>query len=217
MYVVGAAGAAAVMAVLIVVGALTRGDGGGGGPVVVPSPRPTGLAREGRVLGSPDAPVTVIDYADFQCPFCRTVAVSVLSPIEEEFVSTGQVKVQMRPIAILGEESELAAQAAECANEQDWFWEFHDILYANQVREHNSGAFSSENLKRFAEALALDTAAFDSCLDSGKYALKVRDDTNEAGQQGIRKTPTILVNGVEVGSSLDEVRVAIQAGLASGS
>src|SRR3990170_1913848 len=101
------------------------------------------------------------------------VAVSVLPVIEEEFVSTGQAKVQMRPIAILGGESDLATQAAECANDQGRFWEYHDTLYANQEEEHNIGVFSSENLKRFAEALALDTAAFDSCLDSRKYAAKV--------------------------------------------
>jgi protein-disulfide isomerase len=142
--------------------------------------------------------------------------VSVLPPIEEEFVSTGQVKVQMWTVAILGEESELAAQAAECANDQGRFWDFHDVLYANQEGE-NRGAFSSENLKRFAGALALDTAAFDSCLDSGKYASKVRDDTEAARQQGVNKTPTILVNGKEVTSSLDDVRAAIQEELASGS
>jgi protein-disulfide isomerase len=142
--------------------------------------------------------------------------VSVLPPIEEEFVSTGQVKVQTRPIAILGEESELAAQAAECANDQGRFWEFHDTLYKNQVREHNSGAFSNENLKRFAEALGLDTAAFDSCLDSGKYASKVRSDTAAAAQMGVNSTPTLFVNGRRVGNSVDELRAAIQEALGSG-
>lgn len=140
---------------------------------------------------------------------------SVLPPIEEEFVATGQVKVQMRPIAILGEESQLAAQAAECANDQGRFWQYHDTLYANQANEHNSGVFSSENLKAFAEALALDTTAFNSCLDSGKYAAMVKNDTNAARQQGINKTPTIFVNGREVTAS--ELRSAIQEALASGS
>jgi protein-disulfide isomerase len=72
-------------------------------------------------------------------------------------------------------------------------------------------------LKRFAEALALDRTAFDSCLDSGEYASKVTEDTDEARQQGVNKTPTILVNGKEVTSSLDDVRAAIQEELASGS
>ncbi len=131
-------------------------------------------------------------------------------------MSAGQVRVEMRLIAILGEESELAAQAAECANDQGRFWDYHDVLFANQEGK-NRGAFLSENLKRFAEALALDGMAFDSCLDSGKYASKVRDDTDEARQQGVNATPTILVNGKEVTSTLDDVRAAIQEELASGS
>ena len=125
---------------------------------------------------------------------------SVLPPIEEEFVSTGQVKVQMRPVAILGQESELAAQAVECANDQGRFWDFHDVLFANQ-RGENRGAFVSDNLKRFAEALALDTAAFDSCLDSGKHASTVSNDTSTARRIGVNKVPTILVNGREVDAS----------------
>ncbi len=141
---------------------------------------------------------------------------SVLPPIEEEFVATGQVKVQVRPIAILGEESELATQAAECANDQGRFWEYHDTLYANQVSRHNVGVFSQDNLERFAEALALDTTAFDFCLDSGKYAARVTDDTNAALQMGVESTPTILVNGQKVASTVAELRFAIEEALGSG-
>ena len=142
---------------------------------------------------------------------------SVLPPIEEEFVSTGQVKVQARPIAIRGEESSLSAQAAECANDQGRFWDFHDTLYANQ-RGENKGAFSRENLKRFAEALELDTAAFDSCLDSGKYASKVGDDTERARQMGVTSVPTIFVNGrvVAGATDADKIRAAIQEELGTG-
>jgi protein-disulfide isomerase len=139
--------------------------------------------------------------------------VGVLPQIEEEFVLTDQVKVQSRPIAVQGEESVLAAQAVECANEQGKFWEFHDVLYANQVPEHNSGAFSSENLKRFAEALGLETVAFDSCLDSGRYASRVGDDTDAAQRMGINKVPTILVNGREVSWNLETVQAAIREAL----
>ncbi len=143
---------------------------------------------------------------------------SVLPIIEEEFVSTGQVKIQMRPVAILGEESGLAAQAAECANDQERFWDFHDTLYANHWGEHNSGAFSGENLKSFAEALELDTAAFDACLDSGKYASKVGDDTEAARQMGISTVPTIFVNGqvVSGATDADKIRAAIQEELGTG-
>ncbi len=142
---------------------------------------------------------------------------SVLPLIEEEFVSTGQVKVQVRPIAFLGEESGLSAQAAECANDQERFWDFHDTLYANH-RGENKGAFSPENLKRFAEALELDTAAFDSCLDTGKHASKVGDDTEAARQMGISTVPTIFVNGQVVAGATDadKIRTAIREALGSG-
>lgn len=216
-YVIGISAAVAVVGVLIAVAVLTQGDdGGGGGEVILPKPRPEGLEEHGRVLGPIDAPVTIIEYADFQCPFCRRVATSVLPTIEEEFILSGQAKLEMRPIAILGEESVLAAQAAECANDQGRFWDYHDTLYANQGRE-NSGAFSRENLKRFAKTLGLDMQAFEACMDSDNYASKVMNDTQVARRQGINKTPTILVNGREVGSGLDALTKAILQELASGS
>ena len=136
----------------------------------------------------------------------------VLPTIEEEFLLTGKAKLELRPIAFLGELSGLAAQAAECANEQGWFWRFHDILYANQGGK-GSDAFSREHLQRFAVALGLDTAAFASCLDAGKYASMVADDTVAAQQRGVDSTPTVFVNGREVGGNLEEMRAAIQGGL----
>jgi protein-disulfide isomerase len=141
--------------------------------------------------------------------------VSVLPSIEEEFVSTGQVKVQSRTFAFMGEESVLAVQAAECAGDQGRLWDFHDTLYLNQMG-NDKGAFSLENLKRFAEALELDTAAFDSCLDSGKYASKVREDTEAGRQLGVTSVPTILVNGQVVSWHLEDLQAAIREALGSG-
>ena len=140
---------------------------------------------------------------------------SVLPLIEEEFISTGQVKVQARTFAFMGEESVLAAQAAECASDQGRLWDFHDTLFANQ-RGMDQGAFSSENLKRFAEALELDTAAFDSCLDSGKHAAKVREDTEAGRQLGVDSVPTIFVNGQPVSWHLEDLQAAIREALGSG-
>jgi protein-disulfide isomerase len=142
--------------------------------------------------------------------------VSVLPAIEEEFVAAGQVRVQVRPVAIGGAESNLAAEAAECANDQGRFWDFQGVLYANQ-RGENKGAFSRENLKRFAEALELDTAAFDSCLDSGKYVSNVKDGTQAAAQMGVTSVPTIFVNGREVSHELETIQAAIREALGAGS
>lgn len=142
---------------------------------------------------------------------------SVLPRIEEEFVAIGQAKLDMRPVAFLGEESDLATQAAQCAGEQGRFWDYHDALYANQVPEHNSGAFSRQRLGRMAEALALDVTAFESCLDSGRYAAMVESETNAARQAGVNKTPTIFVNGREVAGTVNDLASAIREALAAGS
>ncbi len=138
---------------------------------------------------------------------------SVLPVIEAEFVVTGKARIEVRPIAFLGEKSGTAAQGAECANDQGRFWDFHDMLYANQKRKGQS-PFSREDLKRFASALGLDTAAFGSCMDSEKYAKKVEKDTVVAQGQGINSTPTIFVHGKKVEATADALRAAIQAELA---
>lgn len=220
VYLIGGALALATVTVVIVVSAFARSGGNGNGPApgaspIVPVLRPTAVPSSGLVYGSQSAPVTVTEYFDYQCPFCLRAAVGVLPAIEQEYVETGKAKLEAKPIAILGDESVLAAQAAECANEQGRFWDFHDILFANQGKER-SGVFSADNLKRFAAALGLDTAAFGSCLDSGKYAAAVRQDTAAAQAAGVKSTPTLLVNGTKVDSTLDALRTAIEAALAAG-
>ena len=96
--------------------------------------------------------------------------------------------------AFLGEESLWAAEAAECAGDQDAYWEYHDYLFSHQNGE-NQGAFSKDNLKKFAVELKLDTQAFNECMDSGKYTQLITDQTNFARQLGVQSTPSFLVNG----------------------
>ena len=211
-YIVGTVVVLAVVAGLILIGVAARGGNGGGtvgGPVVVPTARPASVAQNGRVFGDPAASVTVAEYLDFQCPICRRAGLQVLPAIETQFIETGVAKLEIRPIAILGDESVQAAAAAECANEQGEFWAYYDILYANQGAER-SGAFSDARLKQFAEALGLDTGAFNACLDSGKYVDQVEQDTNDARAAGVKGTPTILVNGAKVETSVDAIAAAIQ-------
>ena len=97
-------------------------------------------------------------------------------------------------VAFLGQESADAAEASECAAEQDAFWEYHDILFERQNGE-NKGAFSKENLKQFASDLKLDTKAFNECLDSGKYTQEVQEATQAANSMGVNSTPAFVVNG----------------------
>lgn len=97
-------------------------------------------------------------------------------------------------MAFLGLESRWAAEASECAAEQGKFWEYHDKLFASHSGE-NQGAFSKDNLKRFAADLRLDTTKFNACLDSGKFASLVENETTSAQSLGVQSTPSFLING----------------------
>jgi len=112
--------------------------------------------------------------------------------IEEKYVTTGQVQLEMRVMAFIGQESVSAAEAAECANDQGRFFDYHDKLFEEQGRE-NSGAFSIDNLKGLAVELGLNASTFNSCLDSHKYAEQVSLETEEAGKAGIKSTPSFVV------------------------
>ena len=147
-----------------------------------------------KSMGNADAPVVVVEYGDYQCPACGRFATTEKPKIVEDFVNTGQVRFVFRNFQFIGEESQWAAEAAECANEQGKFWEFYDKLYSEQAGE-NAGAFQKENLEGFAAELGLQTEQFNQCLASGKYTDKVKAETLEAQNLGLRSTPSLLVNG----------------------
>ncbi|HEY4494272.1 MAG TPA: thioredoxin domain-containing protein [Candidatus Paceibacterota bacterium] len=167
---------------------------------------PTELApvsSSDRVLGNANAPVTVIEYADFQCPFCGRFHQDAEQAVINTYVNTGKVKFVYRDYAFLGPESGRAAEAARCAGDQGKFWEYHGYLYSHQNGE-NRGAFSDPNLKSFAKTLGLNTSTFNSCLDSGKHAQEVADSTVEGSKAGVTGTPKgfILRDG-EIVSTID--------------
>ena len=147
------------------------------------------------VLGEASAPVTVVEYGDFQCPFCGKFFKETESVLRENYIKTGKVKFIYRDFAFLGTESLNAANAARCAGEQGKFWEYHDYLYNNQ-RGENQGAFSKNNLKSFAAALGLDKEKFNTCLDSDKYLEEVKKETKAGGEAGVAGTPANFINGV---------------------
>lgn len=167
-----------------------------------------------QFLGNPDAPVTIVEFSDFQCPFCGRFFQAVLPQIIEKYVKTGKVKFVYRDFAFLGEESQWAAEAAECAHEQGKFWEYHDYLFNHQQGE-NQDAFSKANLKRFAEAVGLDMAMFNGCFDSQKYQDEVRKDSSDGRRLGVSGTPTNFINGKAVVGALpfEEFEKMIEAEL----
>jgi len=115
--------------------------------------------------------------------------------IDENYVKSGKVRFGYWNSAFLGDESSWAAEAAECAADQDKFWEYHDILFAKQNGE-NQGAFTKENLKQFAAEIGLDSGKFNECLDTGKYTELIKKDTNDAQSLGATSTPFFVINGV---------------------
>jgi protein-disulfide isomerase len=150
------------------------------------------LAKESPKKGSDKAPVTLIEFSDFQCSFCRKFWQTTLPLIEKKYFSTGKVKFIYRHFAILGKPSEASAQAAECAGEQGKFWEYHDKLFASAG---SALAFTNGKLKGYAKELGLKSQAFDQCLDSGKHLKKVEGETAIAALLGARGTPAFFLNG----------------------
>ena len=116
------------------------------------------------------------------------------------------MRFEYHHFAFLGAESTWAAEASECANEQGQFWPYHDTLFANQ-RGENQGAFSRDALKNFAAAIGLDEAAFNECLDSGRYRDAVQRETTAARQRDVRTTPTFIINGEKVEGAIPLARL----------
>ncbi len=152
------------------------------------------VAQTNHFRGDPNAPVTLIEFSDFQCPFCAKFASETGPQIDEMYVKSGKVRIGHFHFPFLGDESLWAAEASECAGDQGKYWEYYDYLFANHGGE-NQGAFSKENLKKFAQTLGLDSQAFDQCLDTGKFTSVVTNQGMFARQLGVQSTPSFIVNG----------------------
>lgn len=180
---------------------------------------PEGQAAGDMELGVPtrgdeDAPVTMIEYADFQCPFCGKYTRDVEPELIERYVASGTLKIEWRDFPYLGQESVNAALAARAAHEQDKFWEYHDALYRDQG-SLNSGNFSDDKLVALAEEAGLDAERFESDLTSGKYERAISQDLQEGQRLGISGTPTFFINDrMLVGTQpIEAFEVAIEEAL----
>lgn len=157
-------------------------------------------------LGDPQASVTMVEFSDFQCPFCGRFFSESEQKIIDKYVKTGKVRFVYRDFAFLGPESEWAGAAAECAGEQGKFWDFHSYLFNHQNGE-NQGAFGKNNLKRFARELGLDENKFNSCLDADKYLDEVRKDTEDGKNIGFGGTPSFVIGRAPFKINLDPASV----------
>jgi protein-disulfide isomerase len=146
--------------------------------------------EKGATLGSTGASVSIVEFSDFQCSFCKKFWADTLPQLKESYIKKGQARFTFRHFAILGKFSEQAAKAVECAAEQGEFWQYHDKLFGNQ----GGLAFTDSKLKQYAQGLKMNDRRFGQCLDSGKYRRKVEGETAVAASLGARGTPTFFVN-----------------------
>lgn len=162
------------------------------------------LIKDDVVLGDLDAPVTLIEYSDFQCPFCGRFFSQSEPKIREEYVKTGQVKFVYRHFAFLGPESLAAANAAECAKDQGKFWQYHDELFNSEILDstENNNNLSRSFFLSLARKVGLNETDFSSCLDQNKYENKIQNDYAVAQKLGVNSTPTVFVNNKKLVGAL---------------
>ena len=154
----------------------------------------TFLANGSPILGNTNAPVTLIEFGDYQCHFCNVFFHSTESDILKKYVETGKVKMIFKDYNIIGPDSVNASHGAHCAKEQGLFWEYHDILYSNWTGENNGWA-SSENLIIFAQGIGLDMDVWSECMINGKHSQIIVDSNEDARILELTGTPAFFVIG----------------------
>lgn len=192
-------GVAVLIAGAMIAGAVLYKDSANRPPAALEGQASAQVIELGNLpaLGNPKAKVTVVEFGDYQCPFCGRFYQTTEQKLREEYVKVGKIRFAWRDFAFLGEESIWAAEAARCANDQGKFWGYHDLLFERQSGE-NEGAFVKNTLKRFARELKLNGEAFDQCLDSEKHRQAVVNDTKQGSDYGTGGTPTTFVNGQKI-------------------
>ena len=154
------------------------------------------------VKGDSNAPITMIEFSDFQCPFCARFFTETLPLIQKNYIDTGKVKFVYRdfPLPDIHQNAIPAAIAAECADEQGMFWEYHNKIFENQLLWQD---LDKQNVVRtfeqFAEELVLDTNTFNTCLESAKYLDEVQNDLNDGVSYGVTGTPGFFIGNEKIG------------------
>lgn len=154
-------------------------------------------ADDDAVLGNPDAQVTIIEFSDFQCPFCRKFYKETLPQIKQAYIDTAKAKFVYRDFPLSFHPGAIpAAEGTECAREQEKFWEMHDVIFDEQEKQ-GSGTiqFTADDVKKWAAKIGLNATKFDQCLDSGKYKQEVEKDITDGTAAGVSGTPAVFVNG----------------------
>jgi protein-disulfide isomerase len=147
----------------------------------------------GYLKGSPDAPVEITEFADFQCPFCQTFATLQMPTIDERLIQTGRVRWRYRDFPLQQHPfARLAAHSAACADEQGKYWDQHQRIYEGQS-EWSEARDAGPIFRNYAKASGLDLGRYDACMKAGKYAGRIQASYNEGVQVGVSSTPTLLI------------------------
>jgi protein-disulfide isomerase len=189
-------GAVAVLAIGGAVAlSVSRNQQAASRPVTVSNhPAPPNAEANGRAWGPAGAPITVLEFIDYQCPSCGVQNTKYEQGIIDAFASTGQVRYEIHSMAFIGQESVDAAIASLCAADQNRFWDMHNSIFANQEGE-NQGALGKAQLREIAALAGLDMSAYDQCVSSGKHQATLAADDALANQLGVSSTPSFVVNG----------------------
>ena len=203
-------GIAIVVLAIAVVAFVALSSGGGSG-----TDDGSALVSGGQLIGDPDAAVTIVEFADFQCPVCANFALGPAQLIIREYVNNGRINILFRHYPFIGDESWRAAEASECAAEQGRFQAYEETVFVNWNGE-NQGAYSDENLRTFAQMIGMNVSDFDECMDSGRNLAKVEADLAAGGALGVRSTPTLFIDNEKIPGlrTFGEYRVKIEQALA---
>jgi protein-disulfide isomerase len=191
---------------------------------ITPQSIPT---ANGQTIGDPNARVTIDVFEDFQCPACKSFSESIEPVIIQNLVETGKAKYTFHNYPFIdgstvgsSGESDQAANAAMCANEQNKFWDMKAIMYENWNGE-NQGGLSDSRLKAMAESIGLDTSAFNKCFGANTYLKEIQADFDLGQKMGVQGTPSVFVNGTRAGqvgyiASYQEIADLVNAAVGSG-
>ena len=152
----------------------------------------TFVSNGSPILGDSNAPITLVEFGDYQCHYCHVFFDSIEENIIKNYVETGKVKMIFKDYNIIGEDSIKASQGAHCANDQGLFWEYHDILYSNWTGENNGWA-SSENLAIFAQQIDLNMDKWSECMNKGSHSQIILKSNDDARTLELTGTPAFFI------------------------
>ncbi len=169
-------------------------------PAAKPTPAAIAADNIAAEFGDPAAPVTIVEFSDYQCPYCQRHSVETLPAIITNLIDTGRVRYVFKdfPLDSIHAEARYAAVAARCAGEQEGYWPMHDAIFAGQQSWANQGAGAAAILAGIAEGVGLDKAAFQECQDSGRYDQVIQDNADEGVSLGVRGTPFFFIDGYPI-------------------